>query len=831
MLCKVSITRGSIVFVHGFTGHPERTWSQKREESREQHGQDNGHNERPLKSRKLDLSAPPHQKGDRARKPLYWPQDLIPTTVPNARVLTYGYDPIIRHSIDYARNKSTFYDITWDFLVELEAARRVQSSRPLLFISHSLGGIVIKEALLRSHSCQKFQKHLHSIYEFTAGMIFFGTPHASADPRGLIQHVFGQLTRVEGFVANEQIVNAFLPSKEQLKESHNVFGRLAREKSWTIHSFQEQYGDKVRNSKKVVEDTASCLNDPTIEVTQHIASNHMDMCRYIGLDDVEYQKVVAAIHRILGASRAPTPFDQMTDADQHQHFLECLRFDQIDARHATIKTAHARTSSTDNNIIISLFFNARGEQLEKSALGMYRSLLFQLLEKVPNLQKLLNSPRPSVPNNFDQWNIETVKNLFGRAVESLGRRSLTCFIDALDECEEDQVREMVAFFERLGQFAVSSQIQLYVCFSSRHYPHITIEKGVHLILEGQEGHQQDIADYLNSELKAGRSKLTAQIKEEILKRASGIFLWVVLVVQMLNKEFDRGRVHTLRKRLDEIPDGLDKLFQDILTRDGQDMEDLVLCLQWILYAKRPLKSEELYFAILAGVAPEAVAAWNPEEITKQDMERFVLSSSKGLAETTKGEHQTVQFIHESVRDFLLKGNGLNKLQLRLHSNFPGTSNERLKKCCQTYMDVDISEYFLPGTSLPAASSGEVANLRQQVSQKFPFLEYAVCNVLYQADAAGQNGISQNSFVETFFLERWVELDNLFERYQIRRHTSNSSLLYILAEQNLPNLIQIELGRVPHMDINGERYGFPSHVALAQGNENAVRALLIQNNRV
>jgi hypothetical protein len=142
----------------------------------------------------------------------------------------------------------------------LEAARRVESSRPLLFIGHSLGGIVIKEALRRSYSCGKYQRHLHSIYEFTTGIIFFGTPHASTDPRGPIQHVVEQLTRVEGFIANEQTDNTFLLSKEQLKELQDVFGRFARENGWTIHSFQEQYGDKALNSKKVRESNVPCEN-------------------------------------------------------------------------------------------------------------------------------------------------------------------------------------------------------------------------------------------------------------------------------------------------------------------------------------------------------------------------------------------------------------------------------------------------------------------------------------------------------------------------------------------------------------------------------------------
>jgi len=161
---------------------------------------------------------------------------------------------------------------------------------------------------------------------------------------------------------------------------------------------------------------------------------------------------------------------------------------------------------------------------------------------------------------------------------------------------------------------------------------------------------------------------------------------------MLNKEFDRGRIHALRRRLGEIPDGLDQLFQDMLTRDGQDMEDLLLCLQWMLYATRPLRSEELYFAILSGPYPGEVNAWNHEEVTKEDMQRYILSSSKGLAETTTSEHQTVQFIHESVRDFLLHEDGLHKIESQISRNVPGLSNERLKQYCQTYIGAIISVF-------------------------------------------------------------------------------------------------------------------------------------------
>ncbi|KAL2012474.1 hypothetical protein VTN00DRAFT_5192 [Thermoascus crustaceus] len=615
---------------------------------------------------------------------------------------------------------------------------------------------------------------------------------------------------------------------------------------------------------------------PSIQVAQDYARSHTEINRPHGPDDLDCENFVRTRNQVAGATQNVTApwVRSVLPEDQRKVYLDSLKFDQIDARHATIKTAHAKTcrwllskgeyqdwlnvnklpehygflwikgkpatgkstimkfayahakKEVTDAIIISFFFNARGEELEKSTLGMYRSLLFQLLEKLPDLQDVFDFLRPTAAiNGVYRWDIETIKSLFEQSIEQLGQRRLICFIDALDECEEDQIREMVSFFEQLGQLAVSSQCRFHVCFSSRHYPHITIGKSIQLILESQEGHQQDIANYLHSQLKAGQSKLVEQIKSEILERASGIFLWVVLVVQMLNKEYDRGRIYALRKRLDEIPNGLDELFQDILTRDGQNVNELILCLQCILYAKRPLKREELYFAIVAGVEPEAVTAWSSDEITKEDMERFILDSSKGLAEMTKSKVQTVQFIHESVRDFLLKGNGLDRLQTGLRSNFPGRSHERLKQCCENYMTIDTSQHLSLTAPLPSASSEPAANLRRLASEKFPFLEYAVQNILHHADAADSYGIPQDVFVKNFTFSKWITLDNLFERYEIRRHTPDASQLYILAGKNLPNLIRIILKEFAYMDINREHDGYQSSSCSTRANDNATTTLL------
>ncbi|KAH0023472.1 purine and uridine phosphorylase, partial [Aureobasidium melanogenum] len=543
--------------------------------------------------------------------------------------------------------------------------------------------------------------------------------------------------------------------------------------------------------------------------------------------------------------------------------LDALVFEQLDARHATIKNAHAATcewllskseyldwqsedkvpehhgflwikgkpgagkstimkfASTNAKkkvggpVVISYFFNARGESLEKSTIGMYRSLLFQLLSNVPRLQEVLDQNEAINLQSIssDLWSTETLQLLFRRAIEKLEDQRLTCFIDALDECEnnEDQVREMVHFFEALGECATMDKTRFYVCFSSRHYPHITIDKCVELILEAQQGHSEDITKYINSRLKVGRSKRAEQIKSEVRENAQGIFLWVVLVVPMLQKAYDHGRVHALSECLRGIPKGLDELFEDMLRRDADNMENLKSCLKWILYAARPLSPEELYFAILSTSSSASATAWNPEDVTFEDIQRFILSSSKGLAETTKSKTPTVQFIHESVKDFLLKEGG-PALQADMSLASAGLVHDFLKHSCQRYL-----------ISIPTDNIGEIPKENGII---FPFLRYSIRYVFKHAETAAGLGISQEQFLDDFPLQTWIFLHNSTEDFKTRRYGSGVSLLYILVEQDLLHLFRIEVCRSQSINDKGGRYYFPIIAAAVVGNEQILELLLL-----
>jgi ankyrin repeat protein len=483
---------------------------------------------------------------------------------------------------------------------------------------------------------------------------------------------------------------------------------------------------------------------------------------------------------------------------------------------------------------ISYFFNARAHGLlEKSSLGMYRSLAHQLLQALPRFQDnfIERFATKVTDGDVDEWTILEIQGFLTYVVENLGSQPLSIFIDALDEGDEDDVRQMVMFLEELGLTAVSKKTRLMVCLSSRHYPHISIRKGVSLIVEGQTGHTDDIVTYVRNHLNEDESLQMEEIRERLCHKASGVFLWVALVVPILKKLYDHGRLAIMAERLDEIPSELDELFAEILAKHNENREESILLFQWTLFAERPLSPIELFHAVTPGFH----GSWTPDIPSKETLERYILNCSKGLAEVSRSEPPTVYFIHETVRGFLLQKYGLAKIQSDLRASGFGASHNQLTNICHQYLS-KIIEAPSPSTlgKRKRADKFENEKKKEVINKCFPFLEYAVSFMFNHAHHAEENGFPQKHFLEIFNaadspeLQKWIYSRNIFQRYEVRRYTPKATLLYILSDQNMYSLVGV-LVECSNINSPGERYGNPLQAACANGHEQTAR-LLVENAR-
>ncbi|OAG43666.1 hypothetical protein AYO21_02252 [Fonsecaea monophora] len=245
-----------VCFVHGLTGNRDTTWTAK--------GQ----------------SQP-------------WPQTLLAPQLTTARILTYGYDAyVVRTSVpgfngllDHASN--LLHDLTAD------RARHNASDRPLIFVAHSLGGLVCKKAILLSRNNP--EDHLKEMFKCTKGIIFMGTPHMGsrmadwarvpASALGMVKSTNKSLLKI--LELDDQLLESvqveFLAMIRDLRESNR---RLE------VTCFFEELPFPVVG-KVVSKKSATFAGYNPIG----IHANHRNMVRFASSDETGFKRVLGELTR------------------------------------------------------------------------------------------------------------------------------------------------------------------------------------------------------------------------------------------------------------------------------------------------------------------------------------------------------------------------------------------------------------------------------------------------------------------------------------------------------------------------------------------------------
>ncbi|KAL4753991.1 hypothetical protein BDW72DRAFT_190684 [Aspergillus terricola var. indicus] len=428
-----------------------------------------------------------------------------------------------------------------------------------------------------------------------------------------------------------------------------------------------------------------------------------------------------------------------------QRGILCIKGKPGSGKSTLMKHLKGLVKGRTDCIVLSFFFYSQGVELERSAVGMYQSLLHQLLtsEAVPPDAKHryfeIAAEVREIGGNLN-WCIRDLKGLLLSAIQALRNQRVLLIIDALDQCRQDERGDMILFLQHLVSSALASGASLKVCLSSRHYPKLNIIHGIELVLEDQQEHHSDIRKYVEATFTGSRSRTAKKLKDEICAKASGVFLWVHRIVPSFNEAFQMGDMRKVQQRLDETPDDLERLFTDILTTDEGDIDDLIFCLQLVLLSPRPLLREELYFAI--SFANCGLVRRDIDLQTDTAIDKYIVNISKGLIEIVQSK---AQFIHESLRDLLLRRNGFSTLRAELRKNVVGRSHEKLAHVCLNYIceisrDRAYREEVRGLADLPRHMQSEF------IRRHTPFLDYACSDLLYHFKAAQAEGVLKVPFL-------------------------------------------------------------------------------------
>ena len=290
---------------------------------------------------------------------------------------------------------------------------------------------------------------------------------------------------------------------------------------------------------------------------------------------------------------------------QHQHYMSWLRQDKgllwIKGHPGAGKSTlmkyalqHLDYEIQPKPLVASFFFHGRGVSLQKNPLGLFRSLLHQMLDQSPELlisftllykRKCENQGKGR--QDWD-WRVAELQEHLGTVLPKVSKeRSVRIFVDALDECGEKSAKDLVRYFHRCI-YSSPGKTALSIIFSCRHYPLIASRHGLAICVE-HENHE-DVEMFVRGELELRLPDAEARdLTEQILKRTSGIFQWVVLVVPILVQLLAKGNsMRKVQKRLRETPIELNDLYAKILhDLRRNDRQNSLKQLQWMCFAKRP----------------------------------------------------------------------------------------------------------------------------------------------------------------------------------------------------------------------------------------------------
>ncbi|KAL8705747.1 MAG: hypothetical protein Q9201_001142 [Fulgogasparrea decipioides] len=310
-----------VVFVHGLNGDPHNTWTSD------------------------------HSK-------VFWPAQTLPPLLEEerARILVYGYDADVTSFTDGA-SKDKIHNHAEHLVAELVANRRIRKvlERPIVWVAHSLGGLVVKRALIHSSEIRGVKtEHLRSIFVSTYAILFLGTPHHGSDIAqwgNRLEWICSVMLPKKVVDTQPQLVDALKTNNETLQNIDRQFIQIMS--YFNIYFFHEGKPTNLKGTLKFIVDETSA--SPTVQDVERavIQADHSHMCKFEDENAPGFDLVAEGIQRY--AEKAPAKIRRVWEREKKERLT--AKQGDIEERQAELTsdsvkpTPPSHTSSFEGSIL------------------------------------------------------------------------------------------------------------------------------------------------------------------------------------------------------------------------------------------------------------------------------------------------------------------------------------------------------------------------------------------------------------------------------------------------------------------------------------------------
>ncbi|KAF8248602.1 hypothetical protein K440DRAFT_599937, partial [Wilcoxina mikolae CBS 423.85] len=321
-----------------------------------------------------------------------------------------------------------------------------------------------------------------------------------------------------------------------------------------------------------------------------------------------------------------------------------------------------RVPNARSSTVVHYYYTFRGTVLESTHENMLRSILHSILQKdesaffhfqqeFRNLQRRILQHRSSSL----QWPYHSLKKVLSSFASHPSTKPLFIILDAIDESIEGDRRSIIELICQLCSDKNSCNIKVFL--ASRPVAELKLRiRDHHQVIIMQEQNKDDISRFAASFLNLHLSgKILREATDYITENAEGVFVWVSLVKTELLAHVEWGRPEAeIFRCLKALPRDLKDMYTAMFYRleNGQPqvIQDRIRIFRFVLFALRPLTVLELRDALatLDGCNPFC-------ENTQQDIpavKRRIEHCGGSFLEIK--ENETVQFMHQTAREFLIR---------------------------------------------------------------------------------------------------------------------------------------------------------------------------------